>query len=434
LRQVLATAGLVSLAALAPRAAAEMPAESDPPAASGRERRLALDLGWDGAPTYRLGWRFLALDQLDPRPRAPEIVLDGRIGAKLFLDGGWLGGGAIDDGWEGAVRRARIFTHGTLQFLGPTRYKFEVALEKDRVFLNDFYFERRFERWIDSLRTGYFDPPISLENLGSSDGRELMEVAAPVGAFVPGYRMGISVARLHQRPSLSWSLNLSSVGQIQQIGDASEDVLRGTGRLVWRPIWNAEQPESSALLHLGASASFTFTGSGDLRYRARPESFLAPYLVDTGDFEGDAGTVAAEILLRRGPASLMLESLNTLVGGGEGGTLFLYGFYAQLGWVITGESRSYDPEGAVIGRVTPREPYAPFKGRWGAFQATGRISWLDLSDGPVRGGRMLCLAAGPTWTWNDHVRWNAEYVLAHTRDRPGDPLAHVFQARVELRF
>jgi phosphate-selective porin OprO/OprP len=261
-----------------------------------------------------------------------------------------------------------------------------------------------------------------------------MEVAAPVGAFVPGYRVGISVLDLVERPSLSWSLNFSSLGQIQEIGDASDSVARLTGRLVWRPIWDAASPQTSDLLHVGASASAILSGAGDLRYRARPESFLAPYLVDTGDFEGDGGIVAGELLLRRGPLSLLFETLNALVSADPGGSLVFWGLYAQLGWVLTGEARDYDPADAVIGRVTPHEPYAPFQGRWGAWEMTGRLSWLDLSDGPIRGGRMLCFAMGPTWTWNAHVRWHAEYVLARVGDRPGPPHAHVVQARVELQF
>jgi phosphate-selective porin OprO/OprP len=261
-----------------------------------------------------------------------------------------------------------------------------------------------------------------------------MEVAAPVAALAPGDRMGISIAGSVDRPSLGWSLNLSSVGQIQEIGEASSSVVRGTGRLVWRPVWSPEAAQSSDLLHLGVSGSFAFSGGGDLRYRARPETFLAPYLVDTGDFEGDAGTIAGEILVRRGAASLLLESLNTLVQAESGGTLLFYGLHAQLGWVLTGESRSYDAEAAVIGRVTPRQPYRPFRRRWGAWEVTGRVSWLDLSDGPLRGGRLLCVAAGPTWSWNDYVRWHAGYVFARTSDRPGPPHAHVLQARVELRF
>jgi phosphate-selective porin OprO/OprP len=118
----------------------------------------------------------------------------------------------------------------------------------------------------------------------------------------------------------------------------------------------------------------------------------------------------------------------------EEGSLRFEGVTLLADWVLTGESRPYDVKRAVFGRVEPAEPYKPFRGQWGAFELAGRVSWLDLSDGDVSGGRMLTTSVGPVWTWNRWVRLLASYVYARVSDSPQGSDAHVFQARLELRI
>jgi phosphate-selective porin OprO/OprP len=404
-------------------------------------------VGWDSGLTYEYLQRIPNLfesgapahpeadAEVGVVPReAPEphrrFHLKGRVGGSLYLDGGVLGGSAVDDGPSGAIRRARLYTSGEIGYWFTTEYKFEFALERFRIFLNDFYLRWRPERWVDSVKLGYFDPPMSLQALGSSSARGLMEVAAPVAAFAPGFRVGLQATGIVEDPSLSWALDLASVGQQQTIGNASSDPVRIVGRLVWRP-WGPERVDAP-LLHLGASASFAFSAGGSIQYRARPESFLAPYLVDTGSIDGHAALLAAEAAWRDGPVSLQGELLYSLVTPKRSGNAHVWGTYAQVGWVITGESRSYDSAGAVFGRVQPKTDFAPWRGGWGSVELTARASWVDLSNGPVEGGRMVTATVGPAWTWNRWVRVLLGYVFAHAGDGPGSGSAHIGQLRLEL--
>jgi phosphate-selective porin OprO/OprP len=363
-----------------------------------------------------------------------QIRLAGRIGASLYLDGGELAGDALHDGPRFEVRRARLNTRGDLLLLVHTEYKLEFALEDRDFFLNDFYLRWRPPRFVDTVRFGYFDPPVSLDALASSSDRSLMEVAAPISAFAPGYRLGIEATGSHASPSLNWSLNLSSVGQSQPDAEAtSASVLRAVGRFVWRPLGDPTTSETS-LLHLGVSVSQVLSGTGDLHYRARPETFLTSYLVDTGKFEGNATLLGLEAAWRRGPLSAQAEWLRAFVDADEGGEAQLQGGYLQLGWVVTGESRPYDPKTGVFQRVEPAEPYRPWRWQFGAFELAARASWVDLSDGEIDGGRMATVDVGPTWTWNRFVRLQAGYVYARVFDRPERSNAHVAQVRLELRM
>ena len=380
-----------------------------------------LDLGWNEGPTYEIG--------------GPYVAARGRIGGSLYLDGGLrLGDDPIDRGLAAEIRRARLYTRGQLVTWAGPEYKFEFAIEEDEFFLNDFYLRWWPRRgWVDRLQWGYFDPPLSLSALGSSSARSLMEVAAPVAAFAPGYRLGVGVGGRRPDPDLTWALNASSVGQQAETGDASRERLRLTGRLVWRP-WHAEAADAPTLLHLGASVSWVDAAGGELRYRARPGSFLSPYLVDTGDLEGEATLVALEAAWRRGPASVQTELFGLAVDADARGRLAFSGATLLVSRVLTGEFRPYDPATALFGRVVPAEDLAPFRGRWGALELAGRLSWVDLSDGDVQGGAMLSAQVGVAWTWNRFVRIQAGYVFAHTSERPDTTTAHILQTRLELVF
>ena len=332
------------------------------------------------------------------------------------------------------MRRARFLTRGELARWTATEYKVEFSVENGGVFLNDFYLRWRPKRFVETLKVGSFQPPVSLESIAGSADRSLMELPAPVAAFAPGFEPGLAIAGTRAHPDLSWAIALSTRGQDQESVDASESLGRATGRLVWRP-WYDAQPAVPALLHLGASVSHSKAGSGGVRYRARPESFLAPYLVDTDGIDGYATLVALEAAWQRGPLSLQGELFQSFVGANAGGSLRFGGAYLQASWVATGESRPYDRAQAVFGRVAPREDFAPLRGRWGALELAGRVSWLDLADGPVDGGRLFCVGLGVTWTWNRFVRIQAGYTFSHTQGGPdAGGAGNILQARLELQI
>jgi phosphate-selective porin len=435
-------AGLLAgaLAAVLAAAPAARAATTGQEADEAWKPRLVFDYHWDAGPTYEIGYDLPVSERLDPLDLTRDVRLRGRVGGSLFLDGGHLGGPVLDDEWRGVVRKLRLLTRGDFVRRLDTEYKFEFAIDDGRFFLNDFYLRWRNPiaripglRKIQTLRIGSLQPPVSLESIASSSDRSLMELGSPAAAFAPGYQPSIEAAGTAERPDLTWALALSTFGQRQDEQDASRTLLRLTGRLVWRP-WLVERPGAESLLHLGASVSLAQAGPGSVRYRARPESYLADYLLDTGDVDGNSRLVALEAAWRRGPWTLQGELFQSFVGARDEGSLHFSGLYGQATWVATGELRPYDRSSAVFGHLVPREPFAPWRGTWGAFELAGRVSWLDLEDGPVRGGRMLAATLGFTWTWNPWVRILGGYVFARVSGRPDDGLAHIVQTRLELRF
>lgn len=402
--------------------------------ASAEEKSTHFDFGWDDGPTYQFSQSMGGISEYDPTGRIiHDVLLRGRIGGSLYLDGGRLYGFARQsDETRVEIRRARFNTRGEFTYARHTDYKVEFAYDDGSVFFNDFYLRWKFSRWIDSLKVGYFDPPVSLDALAGTTDRPLMELPPPVAAFAPGFRLGAQISGSLAAPSLAWALSLSSVGQRPNEGEASSSSpIRITGRLVWRP-WLDESGDTPSVLHLGASLRYQISGSGSVRFRSRPESYLSDYAVDTGDLEGGFGTGGLELAWRRGPLLLQAELLGTEIDADGIGGLTFWGAYGQASFSLTGESHPYDAAEGVFRRIVPAQPYLPFRGQWGALELAMRLSWLDLSDGSVNGGRMLSLQLGPSWVWNSHLRVLAGYLYAHTQDRPEEGSAHVAQLRLEF--
>jgi phosphate-selective porin OprO/OprP len=91
------------------------------------------------------------------------------------------------------------------------------------------------------------------------------------------------------------------------------------------------------------------------------------------------------------------------------------GGYAQASYVLTGESRKYNPESASYGGITPLNPFSPTAGGWGAWEIAGRVSTMNLNDqlataNGVAGGRQTIYTAALNWYVNGNVRFMFDYL------------------------
>ena len=90
------------------------------------------------------------------------------------------------------------------------------------------------------------------------------------------------------------------------------------------------------------------------------------------------------------------------------------GWYLQASWVLTGETRSYNPGRASF--LNPK-PAAPFGQGIGAWELAMRYSVMNLNDnadltpaaGGVRGGEQKILTTGVNWYPNSTVKFLFDY-------------------------
>jgi len=91
------------------------------------------------------------------------------------------------------------------------------------------------------------------------------------------------------------------------------------------------------------------------------------------------------------------------------------GGYAQVGYVLTGESRAYNPSNAAYGGIKPANPFSLTGGGWGAWEIAGRVSTMNLNDqlataAGIAGGRQTIYTAALNWYVNNNVRFMLDYL------------------------
>ena len=82
------------------------------------------------------------------------------------------------------------------------------------------------------------------------------------------------------------------------------------------------------------------------------------------------------------------------------------GYYGQVSWILTGESKGYN---SATGAFTPPKPAHPFSfdgSGWGAFELAARYSDLDLNSHANDGANVITAFTGttPTYTFYNTVR------------------------------
>ncbi len=161
--------------------------------------------------------------------------------------------------------------------------------------------------------------------------------------------------------------------------------------------------DKTRYLHLGLGYRRVGSDDGVMRFAGRPESNVADKFVDTGKFPADhADEISLELLLSRGPYSLLAESFNARVSSPETGHPRFSGYYAAASWVLTGEGRPYLRAGGFAGAVTPSR-------RYGAVELVLKYSHLDITDGQLDGGLLDKWHVGLNWwtsiQWKVGVGW-----------------------------
>ena len=416
-------------------------------------RPFGLHFYWKDGFIYEAERRFESLEEKDISEAFKQVKFHGKIGGKLDLDGAVFierkGLSGFDNGVE--VRRARIYTRGEFLLMVPTDFKVEFGISGGYKFsLNDFYLrfnrdkyidyfgehrDKPFQKYLalDNLQLGIFRTPMGLEASGSSEDTTFLEYASPSEALTPGDRLGIQAAGSAWEKRLTWALGIFSLSTDKDIGDASKSIGCLIGRVTLLP-WYKEEETSPRFLHVGASGSYVYSGTSEIRYDSRPESHLAPEVVDTENIESrNAFVYGLEGAWVHGPFCLQAEYFHSVVDDKSGNTLNFRGFYVYGTYFITGEKRPYDRRNGTFGRVHPKENFSWKERKRGAWEVGVRLSHIDLNDGPIHGGRMNILTGGLNWSLNPFVRVMFNYLRQNISDAPEyDGLAHTFMLRFQL--
>src|SRR5712672_28734 len=181
-------------------------------------------------------------------------------------------------------------------------------------------------------------------------------------------------------------------------------------------------------LHIGGDAEWLhqpphnlIAGTQTLTLSDRPEVRIDPTtLVSTGALAGVSGAqvYSAEAAGTYGPLFFQGEYFWYNVDRNAFGplpSLKFQGGYAQAAYVLTGETRPYNPGSASYGGIAPANPFSLTGGGWGAWEIAGRYSTIDLNDrlalaSGIAGGRQTIYTLALNWYVNGNVRFMFDYL------------------------
>jgi phosphate-selective porin len=376
--------------------------------------------------------RRLGLHEEVPSP-ASELLLHVQAGFRGSVDGAAFAGD--DEGSEpGGLRRAYIRVGGEFwPWQRPVKFYLEVGIINQAFSLDTASLTFPALPYVGDLQVGQLDPPMSMDALSSSFARPFMEKALPVDAFVPNGKAGVLLANRTASQDVTWALGWFADGSSREEGENNKSLTRVGGRLTWLPFAGGE--EKVPLLHLGAYASYMFSANKQIQYNTGAESNWSPTLFNTDVIDGSSSIVLGnEMAVAHGPWSVQGELLVAQVQGATTGDANFSGAYVLGTWSLTGEPRPYDRTKGIFGTVTPQRPVAFGTHNIGAWEAALRLSYLDLVDGAIRGGRGIELMPGLNWylTQNLHLQLNCGYT--HVQDGPQNGNLYLVQTRLDVSW
>jgi len=418
-----------------------------------------------------------AVTDKTPEPEAPLVSLDGnglrvtsadgsfesRIRLRLQYDYAWFSQdngllNVIGDEQDGTgFRSARVlftgkvfddFTYSLdIDFAGQTGADSPVFKE---VFLQYNGVPYGGGRTFD-VRAGHFKEPFGLDELNSDV--DLMFQENPLlDVFVPSRNAGVQLSSAllgePKKERLTWTVGVfKETDDIPSSNDSDEDQgYQITGRVTGLPYFAADGRQ---YVHLGAAYSLRNPDGARLRYNLRPETRLSLFRYADPDspfypagfrlqdaIADDVNLLGLEAAAVFGGFTFQSEYVRSDVDSVFAGDLTYDGWYAQAGYILTGEHRPYNHAAARLGRPEPARPFA-VKGERrgpGAWELAARYGSVDLSDGPILGGEHGALTLGINWYMNKNVLWSWNYIR-NDIDHPlysGD--FDSLQTRLQLEF
>jgi phosphate-selective porin OprO/OprP len=352
-------------------------------------------------------------------------------------------------GWDTRARRLTIGADGSLP--GGFRYSVEFNFAQATVDYEDVLLAYDFKNSPLTAQVGYFYPFASLETMTSSKYTSFMERAGITDAFSHNRRIGAALVA-NDKKADQWVVQAGLFSEEMNNTDLNRTGWVAAARGVYSPTLG------NIRLHLGANFEHRVNKkeAQSRNYQSRPMTQITDQrFVSTGALsaKGDdiAGLEFAAIMKQfhfaaeaqkvwtngtytpAEQAAILLDPTTNTTPNGTAlnGDPSFWGGYAELGFYLTGETRSY--KGGSFGRIKVLHPFND--GGWGAFQVNGRVDYLNLSDDVdsgsaslvapfyVNGGKQVAYQFSGIWNPTDYVRFMAQYSRINVTGGPRNSLS-----------
>ncbi len=238
--------------------------------------------------------------------------------------------------------------------------------------------------------------PFSMEDSTGFQHLPLLERSI-AGALNPGILFGLSYRRWGDR----WSTTAGVFGN--EFSGRDRRRLPGrslNGRVTFAPLRN-----TTAAIHLGAAGEFRRIQEGEsVRFRVRPGTRLTDRrLINTRRIEGvdRSHTLGVEFAAFYENLRLQSEATHVALRGTQNRVSF-NSHYLMASVLLGGGAYRYNHSRGTFRSIRPEH-------RWGALELAVRHAYLDLTDGPVTGGKQTEMTYGVSWIFNRQFRVMVNY-------------------------
>jgi phosphate-selective porin OprO and OprP len=311
------------------------------------------------------------------------------------------------------LRRARPIFSGTLYKDFDFNFTPDFAGSSVQIF--DVYLNYRYAPWLQ-LRGGKFKVPVGLEVLQSDPVTGFSERALP-SALMPSRDIGFQLWGDVANGRLSYAAGVfNGVGDGRNSANSDfEDHREFAGRLFLLPF---KGTSVSALQNLGfgvggswGNTSSNATGLANAYLTDGQEQFFA--YTNGVVANGEHWRLSPQGYYYWGPFGLLGEyaiSNQKVSKGATSARLENTAWQIAGSWIITGEDASY-------AGVTPKHPFDPREGHWGALQLVARYADLNIDDNafPIfanpatSASEAKAWAVGLNWFLNKNIRVNTSF-------------------------
>jgi phosphate-selective porin OprO/OprP len=354
--------------------------------------------------------------------------------------------GPAEDGAD--FRRARLAAAGDIAEHMGYRLQIDFAV-LTKLRFTDAWFDFKDVLDLDRIVIGQFKQPIGLEDLTSFRFNPFLE-RSPLFLFVPFRQIGVGAFDSARDGSWTYAISAYVPGQDitgGEIGNSGDAGL--ASRLTFCPLYS---DDGSRVVHLGAAYSLSGPTGGTMRFGTTggnaPEFALinpfggggsTPSFVDTGEFRADLYNLwGVESAAVWGPLSVQGEAMLAQLDRPHKAAVDFWGGYVFATLFLTGEHRVYNRKVGEFDRIVPLHDFQPWKDGclWGgAVELTTRLSYIDLTDWNIHGGRLTDLTCGWNWYLNPYAKMSFNYIHAFLNRPPtGRSNADVFALRGQVEF
>ena len=420
---------VLALAMFATTAKAE--AKADTSLDSEVEHYLENNSGQGGAPAdFRVFWKNgIRMESGDGNF---TVHLRGRI----FFDMDWADSDAplIPGGDDLAVNHvgfsaARLGIEGRIFKNGI--YKAEWGFESDEVTAKDIYVGLS-QVGPGDLLFGHMKRPYGLNWMTSSRFISFTTRAPSAGAFNQGRDSGISWFG-NFTESKKVHLGIGAFFTADSNGTASGNGGWGFSvRIAGLAIENADK---DMLLELGFNLSWQNLrmNGQEANYNVSLGSALTSAFAELSINAEDRLDYAFEVAFKIKNIHMQAEFFWSNPSAVVGDDPSYFGWYAQIGWFITGESRSFSKESMSWTRTAPKANFWTGDGGRGAWEVALRYDMTDLNDGAVFfGGEVSQLGVSVNWYWNPNARMMMGYYWNDIDDSPDSATINVVVLRWQI--